>query len=53
LNTDVPIVDYSSLIKNWAFRQHADSIDIKDYKKFLVYSEPIEFDVMLEIKEKG
>jgi UV DNA damage endonuclease len=46
------MVDYSSLNMNGPSRQHADSIDIKDFKRFLVDSAPFDFDVMLEIKDK-
>jgi len=48
----VPMVDYSSRNLNGPSRQHADSIDIEDFKKFLLDTEPFNFDVMLEIKDK-
>jgi UV DNA damage endonuclease len=48
----VPMVDYSSRNINGNFRQHTYSIDIEDFKKFLLETEPFDFDVMLEIKDK-
>ncbi len=48
----VPMVDYSSRNLNGTIRQHADSIDLQDFHKFLVETEPFDFDVMLEIKDK-
>jgi UV DNA damage endonuclease len=46
------MVDYSSRNVNGTSRQHVESLDIEDFKKFLVDSEPFDFDVMLEIKDK-
>jgi UV DNA damage endonuclease len=48
----VPMVDYSSRNLGRTSRQHASSIDIEDFKKFLLESEPFDFDLMLEIKDK-
>ena len=48
----VPMVDYSSRNLNGNSRQHTYSIDIEDFKKFLLETEPFDFDVMLEIKDK-
>jgi UV DNA damage endonuclease len=46
------MVDYSSRNVNGTSRQHVESLDVEDFKKFLVDSEPFDFDVMLEIKDK-
>jgi UV DNA damage endonuclease len=46
------MVDYSSRNVNGTSRQHIESLDVEDFKKFLVDSEPFDFDVMLEIKDK-
>jgi UV DNA damage endonuclease len=48
----MPMVDYSSQNLDGTIRQHVTSIDIKDFKKFLLETEPFDFDVMLEIKDK-
>jgi UV DNA damage endonuclease len=48
----VPMVDYSSRNLGGTSRQHVTSIDIEDFKKFLLETEPFDFDVMLEIKDK-
>lgn len=48
----VPMVDYSSLRHGGSLRQHAESIDLDDFKLLLKESDPHDFDVMLEIKDK-
>lgn len=48
----VPMVDYSSRNLTGTSRQHVNSIDIEDWKKFLLDTRPFNFDVMLEIKDK-
>lgn len=48
----IPMIDYSSRNLNGPPRQHADSIDIEDFKRFLQEAKPFDFDVMLEIKDK-
>jgi len=48
----IPMIDYSSRNVNGTSRQHADSIDIEDFKRFLLEAEPFDFDIMLEIKDK-
>jgi UV DNA damage endonuclease len=46
------MVDYSSRNVNGTSRQHVESIEIEDFKRFLADSKPFDFDVMLEIKDK-
>jgi len=48
----IPMVDYSSRNPSGSQRNHADSIDLKDFERFLVKSRPFDFDIMLEIKDK-
>jgi len=48
----VLMVDYSSRNVTGTSRKHADSIDLEDFNRFLVETEPFDFDVMLEIKDK-
>lgn len=47
-----PIVDYSSQKKGGRFAAHADTLDPADFRKFLAETAGIEFDLMLEIKDK-
>ncbi len=46
------MADYSSLKPGGSRGNHAEKIDIRDFRKFLAASRPIDFDVMLEIKDK-
>ena len=48
----LPMLDYSSHLKGGSKRQHAESIDVKHFRKFLMETKPLDFDVMLEIKDK-
>lgn len=48
----LPMVDYSSQNPDRKIGSHADTIDIKDFKRFLIESLPFDFDIMLEIKDK-
>jgi len=48
----VPMVDYSSQRIGGSARQHAESIDLRRFEDFLKETYPIDFDVMLEIKDK-
>ncbi len=48
----VPMVDYSSQRIGGSARQHAESIDICRFEDFLKETSPVDFDVMLEIKDK-
>ena len=48
----VPMVDYSSQEPNGSRRQHAETINIEDFDLFLKQTQPFDFDIMLEIKDK-
>jgi UV DNA damage endonuclease len=48
----IPMVDYSSQKTNGSPRQHAETININDFDLFLKQTDPFDFDVMLEIKDK-
>jgi UV DNA damage endonuclease len=48
----VPMVDYSSQEPNGSSRQHSETIDIEDFDLLLKETEPFDFDIMLEIKDK-
>ncbi|MBD3346133.1 MAG: UV DNA damage repair endonuclease UvsE [Chitinivibrionales bacterium] len=48
----IPMIDYSSQQKDERRGKHVESIDIKDFKRFLALSSPVNFDCMLEIKNK-
>jgi UV DNA damage endonuclease len=48
----IPMVDYSSREPNGLPRQHSETINIEDFNLFLKQSNPFDFDVMLEIKDK-
>jgi len=48
----IPMVDYSSQEKGKRLGTHAQSIDISHFKKFLKETEALNFDIMLEIKDK-
>ena len=48
----IPLADYSSQKLNGTPRAHAQSINPDDFQRFLEETKPIDFDVMLEIKDK-
>lgn len=48
----VPMVDYSSQEKGARRGRHAMSLDENHFKKFLKETEGLDFDIMLEIKDK-
>jgi len=48
----VMMVDYSSQKRGGRRGAHAYSIDLGDFRKFLALSRPLDFDLMLEIKDK-
>ena len=48
----LPMVDYSSQRPGGRVGSHVESIDIDDFKEFLNAVEGIDFDLMLEIKDK-
>jgi UV DNA damage endonuclease len=49
---DIPMVDYSSQRIGASLRQHAESIDLRQFRNFLKETNAVDFDVMLEIKDK-
>ena len=48
----VPMVDYSSQEPNGLPQQHSETIHLEDFGLFLKQTDPFDFDVMLEIKDK-
>jgi UV DNA damage endonuclease len=48
----VPMVDYSSQKKGGKPGQHAEHINLSDFKKFITASKNHNIDIMLEIKDK-
>lgn len=48
----LPMVDYSSKKIGKNKSSHADTIDINNFKSFLKKTNPYDFDIMLEIKDK-
>ena len=48
----IPMVDYSSQQKGKRPGTHAQSIDIRSFRKFLKETEGLDLDIMLEIKDK-
>ena len=51
-NDGVPMVDYSSQEPNGLPRQHSETINLEDFDLLLKQTEPFDFDIMLEIKDK-
>jgi UV DNA damage endonuclease len=47
-----PMVDYSQPAPGKIRGSHAASIDIREFRRFLSETRPLDFDVMLEIKDK-
>jgi UV DNA damage endonuclease len=48
----IPMVDYSSQKPNMTRGAHAEHLDQSDFTRFLLQSQPYDFDLMLEIKNK-
>ncbi len=46
------MVDYSSQEPNGLPRQHSEAIKVEDFELLLKQTEPFDFDIMLEIKDK-
>jgi UV DNA damage endonuclease len=46
------MVDYSSPKPNGLPQQHSETIDLRNFSEFLKQTEPFDFDIMLEIKDK-
>jgi UV DNA damage endonuclease len=48
----LPMVDYSSQQADKRQGAHAETIDVRHFKRFIEESKPFDFDLMLEIKDK-
>jgi UV DNA damage endonuclease len=48
----LPMTDYSSQNPKLSKGRHAETIDIKSFKKYLEETKAFDFDIMLEIKDK-
>jgi UV DNA damage endonuclease len=48
----IPMIDYSSQQKGKRVGTHAQSINMGDFKEFLKETSGLDFDIMLEIKDK-
>jgi UV DNA damage endonuclease len=48
----IPLIDYSNQKTGFKPGSHAESIDLKDFERFLNESHPYDIDIMLEIKDK-
>ncbi|MDX1777599.1 MAG: UV DNA damage repair endonuclease UvsE [Thermodesulfobacteriota bacterium] len=48
----LPMLDYSSQQKGGRRGQHAETIDVRDFKKFINNTNGFDCDIMLEIKDK-
>jgi len=48
----IPMIDYSQQKEGTTKGAHAESIDTVKFKRFLEKTHPIDFDIMLEIKDK-
>lgn len=51
-NDGVPMIDYSSQQKNKRKGTHTETIDLVDFRNFLTEAKELNFDIMLEIKDK-
>lgn len=48
----LPMVDYSSQKKSARAGSHSESIDLKNFARFIAATSAFDFDIMLEIKDK-
>ena len=48
----IPMVDYSNQALGQKLGKHAKSINVDEFKKFIQYINGLDFDMMLEIKDK-
>ena len=46
------MVDYSNPKEGARKGTHSDHIDLKDFKRFITVTDKLDFDIMLEIKDK-
>ncbi len=49
----IPIVDYSSQDANKKRGAHTEGIDLENFNKFLEITQDVDYDIMLEIKDKA
>ncbi len=48
----LPMVDFSSQLPSDRKRKHAETLNLEIFKEFLEETDPFDFDIMLEIKDK-
>lgn len=48
----VPMIDYSTQEPNARLGKHASTLEIDSFKDFIILTKGLEFDIMLEIKDK-
>lgn len=51
-NDGIPMIDYSNQAKGEIKGKHSVAIDVKKFKEFLLQTKDLDFDIMLEIKDK-
>ncbi|WP_455278528.1 UV DNA damage repair endonuclease UvsE [[Eubacterium] cellulosolvens] len=49
---DIPMLDYSTQYEKTKQGKHANTLDLKNFKKLLKETKSFDFDIMLEIKDK-
>lgn len=48
----IPMIDYSSQQQGLRIGRHSDEIDVEQFRQFITLTRPLDFDIMLEIKDK-
>jgi len=48
----IPMIDYSSQQEGLRIGRHSDEIDVNQFQQFIQLTRPLNFDIMLEIKDK-
>ncbi|MDR3647396.1 MAG: UV DNA damage repair endonuclease UvsE [Candidatus Babeliales bacterium] len=48
----IPMIDYSNQAESSRVGKHSQSIDLKDFENFITITKALDFDIMLEIKDK-
>jgi UV DNA damage endonuclease len=49
----LPMADYSDQEFGYRKGRHSTSIDLKDFRKFILQTRGLDYDLMLEIKDWG